>query len=226
MAIALAHQIIGGAGPTATFGSPVTSGNFILAAFGMNGAAPTITGVTDNVVGSPNTYHQAIFRGSSLLAESVAIYYAWNVVGRSGLVVSAATSGGTFGLDCFEFSGVQTLSDPLDGVPTSFSAASTTNGPAAPIVTSQAGSLLISVIDFDTATPTHPTGWTSGTVTLDAWDIAGAAGSQSAQWNSPFPATFLQVFAAFKAPSLIPPVNQGSGMCIDSDYQWFDGDSF
>ena len=148
-----------------TFSSPTTSGNTIVVL-----VSDYYDGTTAGAGGGPwtvsdnkgNTYTSIVHDGSGSFG-GVEVFYAYNITGGSGHVVTVTAAGSTFAeTTAIEYSGL-TTTDPLDVSQHSgyVTAASTfTSGNTAS--TAQASELAVGVVHYfsATVTATGDTGWT------------------------------------------------------------------
>jgi hypothetical protein len=181
------------------------SGNLLVV--GVTNVGGTVTGITDNASGGPNTYASANVLASDSNSGTTTIWYAKN--SRSGAtdVMLAGTNLTSVVISFWEFSGID-QSSPLDtiGKLSNQSASLTPVGPS--ITTTLPGELIISsAIVQNSITGIHAGNvFTNDSISGDGFAhlIATSTGTFNAQWDQNSSGTYASNAVSFKpAPGCI-----------------------
>lgn len=209
---------------TCTFGSTTAAGDLLVVHLTTGGGGLGLTtAVTDNTSGG-NTWTKAATVTIVGTNDVMDVWYAYNCVAKTGLVVTGTQTGGganvKVGLEGIEYSGALSASNPLDQ--TNTNTALFTSPLSVSVTTTAANELLAAGYGDSGGGSTAGTGYTNrahsvvlNTFTLYEDKLAGAAGSYSATGTSSSALRGAIVLASFKPAAgtavsdLVPMIGGG-----------------
>ncbi len=186
---------------TVTFTSNIVTGHLIVVGVSYSTSSGSVSGVTDNIAGSPNTYVLAKALSSQSNSLNTEIWYcASATAGASAPTISVTgASIASFVVGIYEFSG-QATSSIADGSGASGTGTGTSLALTTTFTTTNANDLLFAVCNQANTGTAGPSGWTTETTFFSyAYDIVAAASTYTATFTQTPTGAYTSVAYAFKA---------------------------